>query len=97
MLHVDVCTKMITRVPLKNRSEEECTKAVLNIDNEYQLRSRNIKQLTFDREPGIVPSDHELYSRGKELILKAAGQKVGLAEVSIHLVRGKARAAKAGV
>jgi hypothetical protein len=51
----------------------------------------------FDREPGIVPSKNALGSQGIELTLKAAGQKVGLAEVSIQLVCEKARATKAGV
>jgi hypothetical protein len=51
----------------------------------------------FDREPGIVPIEDKLLMNGIELKLKAIGQKVGLAEVSIRLVREKARAAKAGV
>jgi hypothetical protein len=38
-----------------------------------------------------------LKEEGVELILKAAGQKVGLAEVTIRLIRNKARATKAGV
>jgi hypothetical protein len=50
----------------------------------------------FDREPGIIPSQEILNNNGIELILKAAGQKVGLAEVSIQLIREKARATKAG-
>jgi hypothetical protein len=51
----------------------------------------------FGREPGIVPIEDKLLMNGVELKLKAAGQKVGLAEVSIRLVREKARATKAGV
>ena len=39
----------------------------------------------------------DIEARGIKLILKAAGQKVGLAEVSIRLIREKARATKAGV
>ncbi len=51
----------------------------------------------FDREPGIVSIEDKLLMNGIELKLKVAGQKVGLAEVSIRLVREKARMTKAGV
>ncbi len=97
LVHVDVCTKLITGVPLQNRTEEECTKAMLQIKSEYEIKGRTMKNLVFDREPGIVPTENELKSKGIDLILKAAGQKVGLAEVTIHLIRVKARATKAGV
>jgi hypothetical protein len=97
LVHVDVCTKLITGVPLQNRTEEECTKAVLQIKSEYEIEGQTMKQLVFDREPGIVLAENELKSKGIDLILKAAGQKVGLAEVTIHLIRVKARATKAGV
>ena len=39
----------------------------------------------------------DIEARGIQLSRKAAGQKVGLAEVSIRLIREKARATKAGV
>jgi hypothetical protein len=97
MIHVDVCTKMITGVPLKNKSEEECTKVLLEVKTDYQMRGRKMKRLIFDREPGIVPIETQLKAHDIELILKAAGQKVGLAEVSIRLVHKKARATKASV
>jgi hypothetical protein len=97
MVHVDVCTKLITEISLKNKSKEECSRAILDIKSDYLMKGRNIKQLAFDREPGIMPSESLLASNGIELILKAAGQKVGLAEVSIRLIREKARATKAGV
>jgi hypothetical protein len=38
-----------------------------------------------------------LNNNGIELLLKAARQKVGLAEVTIRLIREKARVTKAGV
>jgi hypothetical protein len=97
LVHVNVCMKLITGVPLQNRTEEECTKAVLQIKSEYEIDSCTMKQLVFDHEPGIVPAENELKSKSIELILKAAGQKVGLAEVTIRLIRVKARATKAGV
>jgi hypothetical protein len=79
-----------------NRTKEECIKAVLQIKSEYEIEGRTIKNLVFDRDPGIVPTENELKSKGIDLILKAAGQKVGLAEVTIRLIRVKARATKAG-
>jgi hypothetical protein len=97
MVHVDVCMKLITGIPLRNRTKEECTKAIVDIKAHYSLNDRNLKQLVFDREPGIAPSENTLSTHGIELVLKAAGQKVGLAEVSIRLIREKARAMKAGV
>ena len=39
----------------------------------------------------------EIEAKGIKLVLTAAGQKVGLAEVTIRLIREKARATKAGV
>ncbi len=74
-----------------------CKRALLEVKAEYAAKGKTIKQLVFNREPGIVPSQDILNDNGIELILKAAGQKVGLAEVSIRLIREKARATKAGV
>ncbi len=97
MIHVDVCTKLITGVDMKNKSEEECTQTVLKIKNDYDLYGHKLKNLTFDREPGVVPAEDSLKASGINLKLKAAGQKVGLAEVSIRLIRMKARATEVGV
>jgi hypothetical protein len=97
MMHVNVCTKLITGVGMTNKSEEECTQTVLKIKNDYDLYGYRLKNLTLDREPGVVPAEDSLKASGINLKLKAAGQKVGLAEVSIRLIRMKARATKAGV
>ena len=97
MVHVDVCTKLITGVEMQNKSEEECTKTVLNIKSDYDIFGHKLQNITFDREPGIVPAESSLNASGINLKLKAAAQKVGLAEVSIRLIRMKARATKAGV
>jgi hypothetical protein len=51
----------------------------------------------FDQEPGIVPLEDTLSNNGIDLRLKAAGQKVGLAEVWIRLIREKARVTKVGM
>ena len=50
-----------------------------------------------EQESSIVAMQEDIEARGIKLILKAVGQKVGLAEVSIRLIREKARATKAGV
>ena len=97
LIHTDVCTKLITGQELGSKSGEECTKGILNIKHDYSLYNRIMKQLVFDREPAVIPTEATLKSEGIELVPKAAGQKVGLAEVSIRLVRNKARATKAGV
>jgi hypothetical protein len=86
MIHVDVCTKMIVGVTLRNKSEEECIKALLDIKADYASKGWVLQKLVFEREPGIIPSQDVLNANGIELVLKAAGQKVGLAEVSIHLI-----------
>ena len=57
----------------------------------YKIKERTMKELAFDREPGIVSSESTLKEHGIELKLKAAGQKVGLAEVNIRNIRIKAR------
>jgi len=85
MIHVDVYTKFMIGIILKDRTEDECTNAILQIIEAYVRNNYDLKQLVFDREPGIVPIEDKLLMNGIELKLKAAGQKVGLAEVSIGL------------
>ena len=60
---------------------------------------KKLERFTFDRESAIVLMQDDIEAMGIKLSLKAAGQEVGLAEVSIRLVREreKARATKAGV
>jgi hypothetical protein len=79
LIHMDVCTKLITGQELENKSSEECTKAILNIKKEYLLYDRTLKQLVFDRKPAVTPAKTALKNEGIELIPKAVGQKVGLA------------------
>jgi len=73
LIHVDVCSKFIVGVPLKNKSEEECTTALMQIKAVYAWQNRLIKKLVFDHEPGILPIENVLMEHGIELILKAAG------------------------
>ena len=56
-----------------------------------------MEQLTFDRESAIVVMQEDIKAKGIKLTLKAAGQKVGLVEVTIRLISEKARATKAGI
>jgi hypothetical protein len=63
-----------------------CTKATLNIKEYYHYHGHYFKQLVLDREPGISPASGALKDCGIGLVLKAVGQKVGLAEVSIRMV-----------
>jgi hypothetical protein len=56
-----------------------------------------MRKLVFDRESAVVAAEPDIESTGAQLVLKAAGQKVGIAEVSIRIIREKARKTKAGV
>jgi hypothetical protein len=96
LIHTEVCTKL-TGQELENKSSKECTKAILNVKKEYLLYDRTLKQLVLDHAPAVIPAETALKNEGIEHIPKAAGQKVGLAEVSICLGRGKARATRAVV
>jgi hypothetical protein len=60
LIHVDVCSKMITGVPLKDKSEEVCTSAIMQVKAVYARNKHELKQLVFDHEPGIVPIEDEL-------------------------------------
>ena len=96
-VHVDVATKLIIGYPLKNKTYGEVYRAIEYVDDQHKVYNRKLERLTFDRESSIVVMQEDIEARGIQLNLKAAGQKVGLAEVSIRLIREKARATKAGV
>jgi hypothetical protein len=87
----------VTGVAMKNKTEDECKSAILAGKTDYGVKGREMKTLTFDREPSVVPLENHLKEHGINLILKAAGQKVGLAEVNIRIIRVKARSTKVGV
>jgi hypothetical protein len=88
MIHVNVCTKFITGVPFKDRTEEACT-ITMQIKAVYSRNERDLKQLVFNWEPRIIPLEYTLLDNGIELKWKAEGQKVELAEVSIRLDKGR--------
>ena len=96
-VHVDVYSKAIIGVPMKNKTMESCLEAVKATVAHHRVASTELKKLVFDRESAIMALEPEILEQGVVLDAKAAGQKVGLAEVSIRLIRGKARSSKAGV
>ena len=97
-VHVDVVTKLIIiGYALKDKTYGEVLHAIEYIDEQHKLAKHKLERLTFDRESSIVVMQEDIEARGIKLSLKAAGQKVGLAEVSIRLIREEARATKAGV
>ena len=96
-VHVDVAINLIIGYALKDKTYGGVLHAIEYIDEQHKLVKHKLERLTFDRESSIVVMQEDIEARGIKLSLKAAGQKVGLVEVSIHLIREKARATKAGV
>ena len=96
-VHVDVATKLIIGHALKDKTYGSVLHAIEFVDDQHKLWRRKLEQLTFDRESAIVVMQEDIEAKGIKLTLKAAGQKVGLAEVTIRLIREKARATKAGI
>ncbi len=43
MVHIDVYTKMIMGVPLKNKTKTECARALLEVKAEYATKGKVIK------------------------------------------------------
>ena len=96
-MHVDVATKLIMGYAMRDKTNGEMVRAIEHVGEQHGLLGHKLERLTFDRESSIVAAQEDIEARGVKLILKAAGQKVGLAEVSIRLVREKERTTKAGV
>ena len=96
-VHVDVYSKIIIGHSLRDKSYGEVQKAIEFVRDRHALCGARLESLTFDRESAVAAMQDEIEGLGIRLFLKAAGQKVGLAEVSIRLIREKARATKAGV
>jgi hypothetical protein len=63
----------------------------------YARNNNRLNQAVFDCEPGIAPTEDKIVKMWYRIKTKATGQKVGLAEVSIRLIREKARGTKAGM
>ena len=92
-----MATKSIIGNALKDKTYGEVLHAIEYIDERHKLAKHKLESFSFDRESSIVVMQEDIEARGIKLSLKAAGQKVGLAEVSIRLIREKARATKTGV
>ena len=96
-LHVDEGSKCLVAVALKGRDTDSLKFAFEQVYGYYKSAGHNLRQLTFDRESAIVAMEGWIQTHGVLVHLKAAGQKVGLVEVNIRLIREAARAVKAGV
>ena len=96
-VHVDVATKTIIGVPMKSKTVESCLEAFKAVQHAHQIEGVPLKMLVFDRESAIMSLEPQIVEAGVKLVPKAAGQKVGLAEVNIRSIRVKARSTKAGV
>jgi hypothetical protein len=96
-VHVDVATKAIIGVPMKNKDEESCLSAFKAVQAAHSIEGAELKSVVFDRESAIIALEPQIVEAGVKLLPKAAGQKVGLAEVNIRSIRIKSRSAKAGV
>ena len=94
-MHVDLATKLIIGYPLKDKTYGEVLRAIESISDQHKLAEHPLQKHRFDRESSIVVMQEDIEARGIKLFLKAAGQKVGLAEASIKLISEKARATKA--
>ena len=97
MCCVDVASKCIISTELKNRTIDQLEKAFEEVLGQYKVAKHTLKKVIFDRESAVVAMERWITTHGILVELKAAGQKVGLAEVTIHLIRDAARATKAGV
>ena len=56
------------------------SKATDYVNDQHKLVKYKLQKLVFDRESAIAVMQEELKSKGTNLVLKAAGQKVALAE-----------------
>ena len=97
LLHIDLCTKTKFVIQLTNKSEEQLLAAYGKITSIHDHYNHTLRHLYFDRESGIVSLKDRLMTELKVYVhLKAASQKVGLAEVEIRYVKESARATKLG-
>ena len=55
LLDGDVATKLITAVAMHGISEDECTKALLQVKDECAKYNHQMRVQVFDRESGMAP------------------------------------------
>jgi hypothetical protein len=96
-VHVDVFSHCILAAPMQGKTLEDLSHTVAVIRGSIAGEGLQLEQLVFDRESAIVAMEAELVSTSLRLDLKATGQKVGLAEVTIRFIREGARSTLAGV
>ena len=96
-LCVDVGSKVMMGIHLTGKEESEIERSIDVVCGEYKSNGHQLKELSFDRESALVSISDSILAKGINPRIKAAGQKAGLAEVSISLIRGHARSTKAGV
>jgi hypothetical protein len=94
---IDMKCKLIMVKQLENDTAYNIGKAFNYIEASYVAAGHKLLKIYFDREPGVVALQQEFYIRNIEIILTAAGQHVGLVEVTIRYIKETARATKAGV
>jgi hypothetical protein len=94
---IDLCCKIVMANIMRSDTAEQIEGAIQQMREEYLLAGHSIKKLFFDREPGVVACERAIRHQGTELVLKAAGQHVGLIEVTIRYLKESARSTKAGV
>ncbi len=46
MIHVDMYTKMVIDVPLNNKMEAGCTRALLQIKSDYTMKASRVETLS---------------------------------------------------
>ena len=88
-VHVDVATRLIIGQTLRDKTYGSVLHAIEFVDDQHKLWRHKLEQLVFDRESAIAVMQEDIKARGIKLTLKAAGKKVGLAEVTIRLIREK--------
>ena len=63
---------------MKDKTYGEVVRAIEHVGEQHGLLGHKLERLTFDRESSIVAAQEDIEAHGVKLILKAAGQKVGL-------------------
>jgi hypothetical protein len=96
-VHVDVFSHCILSAPMNGKTLDDLAYTVRVIRGSIEAEGLQLKKLVYDRESAIVALEPELTATRLNLDFKAAGQKVGLVEVTIRFIREGARATKAGV
>ena len=96
--HTDIGSKCRFLVDMAGKTERDLQEAVSTVKGYHATYGHTLKTITFDRESAVVAIRSWLVDRlNVRVKLKAAHQKVGLAEVDIRLLKDGARATKAGV